>query len=305
MPAPRFRQRSFVLLALGLLLLSTSQAAEAGNTHPLVGKIRDTLQKRFIVQKELVRRLSDTEYLLLGEQHDNPEHHRHQAWLLEQLARYHDKVSAAFEMIDQQQGEALREQQFNSADELIRLLDQYPNGWKYTTYYRDLFVTAIDHGFAIRSANINRQHLREIIRSDERIDPAYQRLLDKTPWSTAQNNSLKRNIEESHCNMLDAKTVEMMIHAQRLRDTVMASAMLSSEAPVRVLIAGNGHVRNDFGVPVYLDPDSTTLSVGFIEVDPQRRRIKDYSLPFDIAWFTSPVERGDPCQAFLRQKSNR
>ncbi|MDY6980676.1 MAG: ChaN family lipoprotein [Pseudomonadota bacterium] len=290
------------MLVISLLMLSAVHAGEKPQAHPLNGKIRDVTQQRFIDRVALTRQLQGVEYLLLGEKHDNPEHHRHQAWFLEQLARYHDRVSVAFEMIDQQQGEALRERRFDSADELIRLLDQHPNGWKYTTYYRDLFVTAIDNNFAIRAANMNRRHLREVIRSDERIDPAYQRLLDTTPWSNAQNTALKHNIEESHCNMLDTQTVDMMVRAQRLRDAVMARAMLSSEQPVRVLIAGNGHVRNDRGVPVYLDPGSAILSVGFIEVDPERQRSEEYSLPFDIAWFTSPVEREAPCEAFQRQQ---
>lgn len=293
------------MLVISLLTLSAVHAGEKPQAHPLNGKIRDVTQQRFIDRVALTRQLQGVEYLLLGEKHDNPEHHRHQAWFLEQLARYHDRVSVAFEMIDQQQGGALHQQRFDSADELIRLLDQHPNGWKYTTYYRDLFVAAIDNNFAIRAANMNRRHLREVIRSDERIDPAYQRLLDTTPWSNAQNTALKHNIEESHCNMLDTQTVDMMVRAQRLRDAVMARAMLSSEQPVRVLIAGNGHVRNDRGVPVYLDPGSTILSVGFIEVDPERRRSEEYSLPFDIAWFTSPVEREAPCEAFQRQQSTR
>lgn len=301
MPVRFLRQQMSVMLAAFLLLISAVHASDESPMHPLVGQIRDSAQKNFIDRAQLAQRLAGVDILLLGERHDNPEHHRHQVWFLQQLARVHDRVSVAFEMIDQQQGKLLRQQEFDSADELIDLLDQYPNGWEYSTYYRELFATTIDNGFTIQAANMNRRHLREILRNDKPVDPAYRHRLAHAPWSNAQQASLTREIKESHCNMLDKNMIGMMVRAQRLRDALMAETITESEQPVKVLIAGNGHVRKDRGVPVYLDQDAEILSVGFIEVDPRRLNVEDYALPFDIAWFTSPVEREDPCESFRRQ----
>ena len=58
-----------------------------------------------------------------------------------------------------------------------------------------------------------------------------------------------------------------------------------------MLIAGNGHVRKDRGVPWYLArmrPDARIVSVGLIEVAAGRRRPAE--LPFDYVWFTPRAE---------------
>jgi len=65
------------------------------------------------------------------------------------------------------------------------------------------------------------------------------------------------------------------------------------------LIAGNGHVRRDLGVPRILRevvPRARVLAVGLLE------RAKDGALPaaddrrtYDLAIVTPHVERKDPC----------
>jgi uncharacterized iron-regulated protein len=61
-----------------------------------------------------------------------------------------------------------------------------------------------------------------------------------------------------------------MILGQRVRDIVMTESLLNSQSPLKVLIAGAGHVRNDRGVPVYIHTQTINariLALGFVEVD--------------------------------------
>ena len=62
--------------------------------------------------------------------------------------------------------------------------------------------------------------------------------------------------------MLDDKTSASMVLGQRLRDAVMAESLLNSLQPVKVLIAGAGHVRNDRAVPLYLRYESESTGQG-------------------------------------------
>ena len=56
--------------------------ARFGQDHPLIGQIWDVEPARFIDTTTLVQRLTNGRFVLLGEKHDNPDHHRLQAWIL-------------------------------------------------------------------------------------------------------------------------------------------------------------------------------------------------------------------------------
>jgi len=54
-------------------------------THPLVGRIWDVKAGSFIPEDTLVARLVASKFILLGERHDNPDHHALQAKLMRAL----------------------------------------------------------------------------------------------------------------------------------------------------------------------------------------------------------------------------
>ena len=81
------------LVVLVLLLLTAGCAAHGGVTlapwraplereHPLTGRIWDVRAARFVDSDALTRRLAGARYVLLGEKHDNPDHHQIQAALV-------------------------------------------------------------------------------------------------------------------------------------------------------------------------------------------------------------------------------
>jgi len=66
-------------------------------------------------------------------------------------------------------------------------------------------------------------------------------------------------------------------------------------------VAGNGHVRADYGVPQLLAkarPGARVLEVGFVE-----HGATAAGAPFSHLWITRRVARKDPCAAMLRAMS--
>jgi len=106
--------------------------------------------------------------------------------------------------------------------------------------------------------------------------------------------------------------LDMMVAAQVFKDHWMASQMTaaldrqplgtSEGNPSRrrgVIIAGNGHVRKDYGLPNHID--RKTLSVGLIEVQKDQNAAQSYDLErFDYTWFTPRLDDEDPCQKYKK-----
>ena len=66
--------------------------------QPLVDMIYQVDTATFIDQQSLIKRITDADYLLLGELHDNQAHHRHQAWVISELAKAGRDAGNANEM---------------------------------------------------------------------------------------------------------------------------------------------------------------------------------------------------------------
>ena len=99
---------------------------------------------------------------------------------------------------------------------------------------------------------------------------------------------------------MPASMMPGMVLAQRARDAAMAQAMLDAAAKGAarvVLIAGNGHVRRDLAVPIYLEaggvPAAQIFSQAWLEGDAEPGR-------YDTVVQTAAAQREDPCAAFKR-----
>lgn len=81
----------------------------------------------------------------------------------------------------------------------------------------------------------------------------------------------------------------------------MTKTMLDSGASRTVLVAGNGHVRLDYGVGQLLTalrPAARVASVGFAEAGDTDVA----SRPYTYVWVTAKAERKDPCAGFVPAK---
>ena len=111
----------------------------------------------------------------------------------------------------------------------------------------------------------------------------------------------------SHYDMLDLEAASGMVLSQRVRDSVMSLALVNNKHDnIAILIAGSQHTRKDREVPIYVrqnDKTAKILSLAWLEVEADGNDISAYAkhwtakvLPFDYVWFTSAIDRPDPCE---------
>lgn len=235
----------------------------------------------FVSEEEVFARAAHTRHVILGETHDNPEHHRLQRRVLDALP---GPRLLAMEQFDSEHQAAIDEALYRRADaEALADAGRFDRrGWNWP-FYRPLVEFAVQHRWPIVAANLSRADGRRVV-----ADPAASGLPPAPPPVQA---ALEEDIVAGHCGKRpDAKRLAGMVEAQRTRDAKLASALRQPS----VLITGIGHARRDRGVPLYLAHEDV-LSIGFLETREEHRSPRDYRGEFDYLWFTDPAPRQDPC----------
>jgi uncharacterized iron-regulated protein len=285
--------------------------------HPLVGTVYDVGAEETVAPDALARAAAQARFVILGERHDNPDHHALQAWVVRAMTATGRTPAVAFEMIDQGQAPALAaylNDRPNDADGLGPAVKWEERGWPDWASYRPIAEAALDAGLPILAANPSREETRTVGRQGFgalNADRTAALGLD-IPLPDAQRDQLLSELRAGHCNLMPKDAMGPMANVQRLRDAVMADTLIAGAENNRagddgaVLITGGGHARADRAVPWYLrqrlaDPD--VLVVRFLEVRPEVTDPAAY-LPeqpdgapraYDVVWFTPANERGDPC----------
>lgn len=236
--------------------------------------------------------LPEADVIVLGEIHDNPVHHAHQAIVVEALS----PTAVVFEMLSPAQAARVTPGLAASEEALGAVLGWEAAGWPDFAMYWPIFVAAGDA--AVLGAAAPLDDVRAAAR-----DGAGAMFDDARFGLDATLPEAERALREAgqlmaHCNAMPAEALPGMVEAQRLRDGWLARAALDAVedtgGPV-VVITGNGHARTDWGVPALLAraaPDLRVLSVGQFE------DAAEAAPPFDLWLVTEAAERPDPCAAF-------
>ncbi|MEK8029984.1 ChaN family lipoprotein [Ideonella sp. DXS29W] len=244
--------------------------------------------------------LAQPRFVLLGEVHDNPRHHTLRAEWLRALLADGRPTRVVFEQLDATKDGALqaaRQDHPRDSDAVARAGGLDEKGWRWPLH-RPLFDVALAAGATITGGNLPRESIRAVVRQGEVPGPL-QALIDRSGWSPTLQAAAEADIVDGHCGALPASQVAPMALAQRVRDASMAQAMLASAPGERVvLIAGNGHVRRDRGVPHYLRGAGVAatdiIAVGLVEID----GMDAPASAFDRLQATEREPRPDPCEAF-------
>ena len=271
----------------------------------------DVRRGRWVDEPTLVADLVQARFVLLGEKHDNADHHRLQARLVGALSASGRKPTLAFEMLDVEQQpavEAWLAQRPADVDALARAVTWERSGWPDWALYRPLFATGLEHGLRIVGANLPRTRVRQLVnQGPEALDAETRaRLGLDAPLPPDVDQAMRAEMRDSHCGQLPESMEEPMVLAQRARDAQMADRLLSTASPDgALLITGTGHARTDRGVPAQLarrSPQSPVRSLAFLEVEPGMALPPDPASsekpPYDYVWFTPAPQREDPCNAF-------
>jgi len=280
--------------------------------HPLVGKVWERAGGAMVDPGVAVAAVARADFVLLGEKHDNPDHHRLQAETILSIVRAGRKPSVALEMLEPDQDSVVTAYRSSGAGDATKLgaaLGWDKSGWPPWSTYLPIAEVAFAHALPIVSANLPRALVRSIAHGGTGSLDAREidRLGLARPLAPALETSLEDELRASHCGQLPEAMIAPMALAQRARDGHMADRMLTASGPV-VLIAGAGHVRSDRGVEALLlaaRPTARVVSVAFVEVEGPLKSPEDYaarfgarSLPFDFVWLTPRANDEDPCAAF-------
>jgi uncharacterized iron-regulated protein len=129
-------------------------------------------------------------------------------------------------------------------------------------------------------------------------------------------DALADELRDSHCGMLTDVALAGIGLAQRYRDAHLADVVLAAanRHGSAILIAGNGHVRSDRGVPRFVrqrSPQAVVQTVMMVEVEEGKSdpasylpRHPDGTPAADMLIFTPRHERPDPC-AKMREQFQR
>jgi uncharacterized iron-regulated protein len=242
----------------------------------------------------------------LGESHDNPAHHAHQARVLQALLNAGVRPALAFEMLTQDQqrevDEAMR--QVDSAAALDARLRWRERGWPDFGMYQPLFELALRLRLPVIAADLDPGTVRRIAKEGLGVLPEAEReqLASRLRLDPEREARLEREIAEAHCGLLPASAIPFMVQAWHARNVVMARhiGQALDEGRRVAVIVGRGHLERG-GLPDQLNalrPGTRQLIVDFVEA------AADESAPTPgpsyIRWLTPGVDRGDPCARLRR-----
>jgi uncharacterized iron-regulated protein len=288
-----------------------------GRNHPLTGRIWDVSSARFIDRQSLIKRLARADFVLLGERHDNPDHHLLQAEVVRSLIAVGRRPAVGFEMLGLDDATTIANHlaaASNDAAGLGRAVNWNKRGWPDWAMYQPIAEAALQAKLRIVATNLPLATARKMTRDGlAALEPRVVRDLglDRPP-SESVFERMAADIRDAHCGYASEQTVKAMVDVQRARDAQMAQSLIAAGDPDgAILVAGAGHVRNDYGIPVYLRAKATerrVISIAFVDVDKQKTEPQSYALPypdgrlpFDYVWFTPRVDDQDPCEKFKAQ----
>jgi uncharacterized iron-regulated protein len=276
----------------------------------LVGKVWDVKANAFVEPSVLLPRLAAAHFVLLGERHDNPDHHRLQGRVVESLVKAGRRPAVVLEMLELAQQAAIDEYVAHNAATAAGFGAAL--GWEKTSWppfkdYQPIFDAAFAGSLPIVAGNVAQADAKALVKQGVAALPPerVQELRLAQPFPAPLDATLVEELRASHCGQLPENLLGPMALAQHARDAQMAKALVRAGAKDgAVLIAGGGHARLDRAVPYYLALDAPGASVASLvfrevqhaETEPQRYLADEG--PFDYVWFTPRGTDEDPCAAF-------
>ncbi|MEL7304148.1 MAG: ChaN family lipoprotein [Pseudomonadota bacterium] len=324
------------VLAVGLVSLATAPLAlrlatpERGvDLNALCPDIADGAARVWLPSSAapaLVDQIAAADIILIGELHDSALHHQVQACVLKLSAATKMPPAVVWEHLttDQQDTlDAFAKSGDRSADAFAKAVAWDKSGWPPFKLFRPIVDVALSSNLPMYGGNVRGPVLMKAARSRGRDVPdALRPLLERkgAMLDEAASASLRDELVKSHCNMLPANAIDSMIFAQQFRDVQLAK--VTADAFVKhgrvVVIAGNGHVRGDRGVPFHLKrftPEARVLTIiqhetatpGTFPKDAPRQDFGQLAgrLLSDVMVATSETKREGACEMMQRMMQSR
>ena len=277
------------ILLLAVLGLSACQHVSA--PPPITGPIVDLRTGESLTAPELVVRLAKPERVIVGEQHDNRDHHQLRLWLLQALGQRRPQGSLLLEMLtpDQQ----LRVDDVRKAStppmDLPGAL-AWQSGWDWDVY-GPIVRFALGQPYSLLAANLSNNEVRAFYAQP----PALSGARSNAP---SVKNELLEQISGSHCGLLPTSQMPAMLAVQQQRDRRMAEQLRAAPEP-SLLFAGAYHARKDVGVPLHIldlgEPDAPVVLMLAQQGSEVTLAMADY------VWYTPAIAAPDYCAQMRKQ----
>ncbi len=295
-----------------VLLAFILGASGAEAAQPLAGRIWKPGEARFTDPDEVIAAARAAHFVLLGETHTIARHHALQARLIRAIAGDGRRPAVVLEMVARdRQGDIdeWRRASTPDAEAFGAAVEWRDRGWPPWPEYRPIVDAALAHDLPILAGGPGSTLSRRVAAEGlaALADHGGQTLPGlATPLEAAAERRLLATLERAHCGLSEHAPLDRMIAVQRLRDASMTATMINA-APDNgaILIAGHGHVRGDYGVPVYLRrgaPERDFVTIAFVGTAgrptiAEQREAAGGTLPFDYVWFTNGGAAGPDCTA--------
>jgi len=258
---------------------------------PVSGEIRDLHSGQVLTAQELLTRLAGAPHVIIGEQHDNADHHAAQLWLLRSLGEQRPQGSLLLEMLTPDQQPNVDQVRHAAArpTDLAAALD-WQDGWDWKLY-GPIVRFALTQSYPLLAANLDDSEIRAVYRQP----PALTGVRSNAATVKA---TLLEQISDSHCGLLPKSQMPAMLSVQQQRDRRMAERLLAAPAPA-VLLAGAWHARKDAGVPLHVLDLGAVQAPTVLMLAEQGAEVS--AAMADYVWYTPATPAQDYCAQMRKQ----
>ncbi|MBI3776970.1 MAG: ChaN family lipoprotein [Gammaproteobacteria bacterium] len=253
-------------VSIGVILLLGATLAHAQESCVTPGRYFHPALQQTVPVAETLRRVSKRRVVLLGEHHDNAEHHRWQLHTVAALAAIRPKIALGLEMVPRRLQPVLDRwsQGQLSEDEFVKQLD-WDAIWSFDIqYYLPLFHLARMQRIPLYALNVERELFTRVTR--EGWDAIPQNLREGVTTPAPASKEYLRFLAASFLghNPPDASSTGTtaaqdgekflrFVQGQLLWDRAMADGLAevaqSVNPPLVIGVMGSGHLVNRYGVP--------------------------------------------------------
>lgn len=257
----------------------TKPAVRTGNPPPQASTAPTDAASQAVAARLAL--LGQPDMLLLGEQHDAPEHQRLHLAVVSELIRQHALAAVVLEMADS--GHHTRHLGAQASEAQVQqALRWRESAWPWNAY-GPAVMAAVAAGVPVLGGNLPRAQNARVMHQtalDTRIPPAALAIQ-------------RQAVADGHCDLLPASQITPMTRIQIARDVSMAQTMTAALRPGQtvLLLAGSQHADRTVGVPLHLSARHSARSV---RMDAGGPRPGD-AQGFDAVWPTAPLPARDHC----------
>ncbi|MBF0380195.1 MAG: ChaN family lipoprotein [Magnetococcales bacterium] len=220
------------------------------------GQVINLFRQKIITQEQLYDQLSEKRVVLVGETHNDPNHHKVQLKIIQGIYKHNNNMAIGLEMIPRHLQSQLDRWVADelSREDFLKAVD-WDQTWGFDSdLYMPILRFARDNNIHLVAMNIKREVVKQVRLKG--LDGVADNIKDELPKIAPASDKYKtmlREVFESHPMMSKMGKFENFVDAQQVWDGVMATQINHwlGENPYGLLVglAGSGHISYGNGIP--------------------------------------------------------